>query len=276
MGELGIEEYLNAFLVRAGVRPAMLVQPADYGEATSSDPRTADVLAAIVSAFPDLILSRVAGETIVATRGYTEADVPTSAAMGRILGYPCADEYGGLDRSRPTMTIAVVATLRSGKEVQLWANVCRDDTHYAEAVRVAAAAQVALQAHGLVARVEALRTVNTPPAALIRLLLEGATLTESQQAEIIDCLWNLGLANASTYRYDFANPVHRGILIGLVAVYANDPLSPFFPLQERPEGAAVDAITVRLDGELEAIFERPVGRSRSRSRTRVTRRVRSH
>ena len=274
MGELGIEEYLNAFLVRAGVRPAMLVQPADYGEATSSDPRTADVLAAIVSAFPDLILSRVAGETIVATRGYTEADVPTSAAMGRILGYPCADEYGGLDRSRPTTTIAVVATLRSGKEVQLWANVCRDDTHYAEAVRVAAAAQVALQA--LVVRVEAVRTVNTPPAALIRLLLEGATLTESQQAEIIDCLWNLGLANASTYRYDFANPVHRGILIGLVAVYANDPLSPFFPLQERPEGAAVEAITARLDGEMAAILERPVGRSRSRSRTRVTRRVRSH
>jgi len=37
--DLNIDIILNCILVNEGVRPAMLVQPADYNEATHNDPK---------------------------------------------------------------------------------------------------------------------------------------------------------------------------------------------------------------------------------------------
>jgi hypothetical protein len=52
--KIGIENVLNSILVNENIRPAMLIQPADYGEATGNDPETKSIVNEIKTYFPDL------------------------------------------------------------------------------------------------------------------------------------------------------------------------------------------------------------------------------
>ena len=54
---IGIENIINLILVNEGVRPAMLLQPQDHGEATGADPKTKKILDAMKIEFPNLIYS---------------------------------------------------------------------------------------------------------------------------------------------------------------------------------------------------------------------------
>lgn len=257
--EIGIEEFLNAFLVNAGVRNAMLLQPTDYNETRSTDPISAGKLAAIAAAFPALIISTIRDETVISTRAYTEADIRSKADMGRVLGYPCGDEFEALRSDDPRIRIDIWITLTTGRRLQLFAYVCRSDNAaaFTTATHFAEAAKVAFQANpltaSLVARVEATSRTIFNEIYLMNRLLSGG-LREEHRDQVIDYIWNLGLENAGRYRYDFVNPVHRGIMIGLLSVSAHNPSVPFFPLQYRPEKAAVDEITANLDAELERVF----------------------
>ena len=45
--KIGIDNVLNVILVNENVRPAMLVQPADYDERTHNDPKTKSIIETI-------------------------------------------------------------------------------------------------------------------------------------------------------------------------------------------------------------------------------------
>ena len=49
--------FINLLLVKEGIRPAFLLQPADYGEATGKDEITSSILREIRKVFPDLKFS---------------------------------------------------------------------------------------------------------------------------------------------------------------------------------------------------------------------------
>ena len=51
--DLDIDIILNCILVNENVRPAMLVQPADYKEATHNDPKTKSIIEGIEKYFPE-------------------------------------------------------------------------------------------------------------------------------------------------------------------------------------------------------------------------------
>ena len=55
--ELGLGMVLNCILVQKGIRPAMLVQPADYKEATGNDMKTRTILRGIKKYYPELVQS---------------------------------------------------------------------------------------------------------------------------------------------------------------------------------------------------------------------------
>ena len=46
INKIGTNELINAILVENNVRPAMLIQPADYTEATGKDKKTKSILLA--------------------------------------------------------------------------------------------------------------------------------------------------------------------------------------------------------------------------------------
>jgi hypothetical protein len=105
-----------------------------------------------------------------------------------------------------------------------------------------------------------------PPKYLIQKLLSKSQLSISDQEETINYIWNLGLENANSYNYDFTNPVHRGIIVGLLSVYDNNPNEPFYPLQYRKESKAVDEIVAKWDGALQDIFKQKGGKRKQSTR----------
>ena len=49
---------------------------------------------------------------------------------------------------------------------------------------------------------------------------------------------------------DYANPVHRGMIIALLILYKNNPLSAFYPLQYHDEVDESDRINSMFESEL--------------------------
>lgn len=98
-----IENILNAILVKEGVRPAMLIQPADYGEATGTDKKTSSIVNAIIKLFPNLVSSDDYQDyqgTIISKQSYDGTDISLNR-MGEILGYPCFSDFETLNREEP-------------------------------------------------------------------------------------------------------------------------------------------------------------------------------
>ena len=274
---IGLDVYINCALVRAGLRNATLIQPADYKETFSTDPVTASKLKALKEEFPELIQSDIDGETIISKRPYKSSDIKTPADMGNILGFPCADEYTyTLEHpDEPNTGIEIIVNLKPGgntNSAQIFAYVCRDDRTFIQAQGFAAKAEIILKADAIIGKivssVTAKKSVTQPPKFLISKLLSNSALTEDEQAEVINYIWNLGLEGAPEYNVDFKNPVHRGILIGLLSNYDNNPIEPFYPLQYRPEGKKVDKITEKWDTELQGIFKQKGGRRLTKRKTR--------
>lgn len=260
---IGLDVYMNCVLVRDGLRNAMLIQPADYNEAMSSDPKTAAKLRSLKKAFPTLIQSDIRGETLISKKAYADAYIKTDADMGAILGFPCAGEFEyTLDHpDEPKTGINIEVNLKPGgndSSVQIVAYMCKDDKTYNDARVFATKAEKILKADvvvgKIVASVTALKNTMMPPKYLIAKLLSNKSLTEDDKQQIVNYIWNLSLENSPNYNFDFKNPVHRGILIGLLSIYDNNPLSPFYPLQYREEGDRVEEITAKWDGALHGIF----------------------
>ena len=273
INDIGLEVYINCKLVEKRVRNAMLIQPADYDEAISSDPKTASKLTAIKKVFPNLKLSNIAGETIVSLEQYSSKDVSTSEDMGKILDYPCADEYLHI-RTNPDdarFTISVRVNLKTGGNVQIFAFACRSEKHYLKTVDLAIRAEKVLKADPLlrvvVESVEAIIETVMSPKYLIEKLLDNEQLHENDIYQVRDYLWNLSLNN-TPYKYDFDNPVHRGIVIGLLSMYDNNPLEPFFPLQFRAEFQKVNMITLQWVNELNRIFAAKTIWKRKKNKTK--------
>lgn len=274
---IGLDVYMNCVLVRAGLRNAMLIQPANYNEAFSTDPVTAGKLKALKKAFPELIQSDIEGETIISKKTYTKDDIKTPEDMGKILGYSCANDYEyTLEHpDEPSTAINIEVFLKSGGNTnseKIIAYVCRNDRTYMDAIEFAANAEVILKADPVIGKIvdRVLASINDiiTPKFLISKLLSNNPLNDSEKAEVMNYIWNLDLEGTPEYNIDFKNPVHRGILVGLLSHYDNNPLEPFFPLQFRPEAKKVDEITRKWDTALKGIFAQAQHGGRKRGKTR--------
>ena len=266
---IGLEEYMNCVLVQADVRNAMLIQPADYSEAISTDPKTAAKLKALQVAFPELIQSKVEGdETLISKKPYTSENIRDNYTMGTILGFPCAAEYDYTltHPDEPRTGIDILVNLKPGgntETLQIISYICRSNKSYNDALTFAAKAEIILKANPVIGKIVDNVIVHTsnimPTNYFINELLYNRTLNEEDQDEIINKLLNISLEGADLYNYDFTNPVHRGILIGLLTFFNNNPLTPFYPLQYYYpyESKIVDEISANWDAEVQSIFADP-------------------
>ena len=244
VSEIGLDEYMNCVLVQSAVRPAFLIQPVDYREHTSNDPKTKRKLDAIKLAFPELIISIIHGEALVSKRAYVEEDFKKNQDMGEALGYPCAAdyEYTLTHKHEPDVTIHINAIMTDGTSLQILGNACKDDSKFAEFEALAAAAETALKADprltGKLASVLVKKNVTVPVKYLLQKLIDNRELNEDEEKNLRNQIWNMGWedGNAMTdYKYEFNNPVHRGILITLMTYVREDPMEPFYPLTRHAE-----------------------------------------
>ena len=263
---IGLEEFMNCVLVSHGVRPSMLIQPADYDERTSADKHTARILKGVLRYFPELKQTVIYEGILISKDTYDAKTIRDSKTVGKLLGYPCVDdyEYVHTHKNEPSMGIQIVVNLKPGGDkdrLQLMANICRNDATFAQSVAFAKKAEEILKADprvgSIVESVVAEKNVIIPVQSLIRKLIANMTLNDDELFEIRNSIFNMGFPNKRLMKYeiDYNNPVHRGILIGLLTYYENNPVSAFYPLQEHPEMGAVNHIMSAWEDELLHVFD---------------------
>lgn len=246
----------NLRLVQENVRPAMLIQPADYKEATGNDPRTKSILDSIRLRYPDLLLSEhyeTYQGILVSKKDYNGQDISLER-MGEILGYPCFREFHQIH----LYSIHVMVHTTNGM-VELFANGSTSDSIEAFQAFAEQATQV-LQDKSF-QRIEVVVHPLVPTQSLIDHILAQKELTLSELDHLQNVLFNFGFSfELQMYVMDhvqYHNPVHRGILLSLLVREKNDTLSPFFPLQKYPkQREQVDEITVAWEKDLIYLFEK--------------------
>jgi len=236
---------LNCILVNEDIRPAMLVQHANYGEYTHNDPKTKSILERIKEYFPDLVVSTDyainQGAIISKTTNYNGNRNISVTEMGRILGYPCFQDYVNIDEDEISYAISIIVKNTNGGEITLLANACKDLAKIEYFNILASKAQIAfgkeeykkfLNGFQVQSVYVASKTI-VPIKIIINKLLDNEELDENEKDIAINDATNFGFGDdlfdyfINKFQYD--NPIHKGILISLLLNLKYFILKPFNP-----------------------------------------------
>ena len=272
--QIGIENVLNAILVNENVRPAMLVQPANYNEATGKDPKTKSIIEAITKHFPTLLLSedyQTYQGVIISKTQYNSQEISLER-MGEILGYPCYKDFNAIDPTHISYSIDVYVKLKNSNEtIEIFSNICKDETNIEKFKTFAEKAKIALNKTEYKSILNGLEIDKVvveiekiiPTQAIINKLINNIQLQQDELNKVQNILFNFGFSmELQLYfleKFQYANPIHKGILLSLLTNEVNNTLSPFTPLQNYPEEKTqVYKIIETWEKELIDILERTI------------------
>lgn len=277
--KIGIENVLNSILVNENVRPAMLVQPADYKEATGKDPKTKFIVDAIKERFPDLIVSedyKTYQGVIISKTNYNDRIDISLERMGEILGYPCYQDFEKIDPDNISYSIDVYVKQKNRQTIQtqthlFFTNICKDADEikikefkeFADRAKTAFEKEeykdvlVGFEADKVVVEVNKI----VPTQIIINNLIENKTLDDDEVYKIKNILFNFGFSMELQFyfldNFQYTNPVHKGILLSLLVKEKHDTLTPFFPLQNYPvQSKEVDEITEAWEKDIISLLEK--------------------
>jgi hypothetical protein len=247
---LPIDIILNCILVNENVRPAMLVQPVDYKEVTHKCPKTKDIIEGIIKYFPNLILStdyeKYQG-VIISKIDYNGNKTISSKEMGKILGYPCYEDFTTIEHDKISYSIDIYVKTTQYNQIQILANKCKDETKLEEFNTLSNKAEKAFAKkeykeilNGIEVKevyVESLQ--NIPTQTIINKLLNNKNLEQRELYKVQNILFNFGFSMELEFYFiiyfQYNNPIHKGILLELLLKEKHNILSPFYPLQNYPE-----------------------------------------
>jgi hypothetical protein len=246
---LPITIILNCILVNENVRPAMLVQPADYKELIHSDPKTKAIIEGIKKYFPNFILTtdyeKYQG-VIISKIDYNGNKNIGTKEMGKILGYPCYEDFTIIEDDKISYVIEIYVKTTQYNQIQILANKCKDITKLPEFNSLANKAKHAFakkEYSELLNRFEVKDVYveisqNIPTQTIINKLLTNEKLEQAELDKVQNMLYNFGFSNELQFYFmiyfQYNNPIHKGILLELLLKEKYDILSPFYPLQNYP------------------------------------------
>jgi hypothetical protein len=250
-----VDVLLNCILVKERIRPAMLIQPQDYQEATGKDPKIKRIIESVKKLFPELLQSEHYNvyQGILISYDNFNGEHISLEDMGKILGYPCYAEFETLNRDEITYHLGVKAVLENDELAHLIANVCANNNKLPEFEAIAKAAEIVFKKeeyqHLLTQKVKSVIVTSTEivtTKSIINKIINKKKLSDADKGEIQNILYNFSFTMDFQFFFDdnfqYNNPVHMGILLSLLLNEQNDTLSPFYPLQFRPENRMVNLI----------------------------------
>ena len=273
--KIGVSEYINCILVESGIRNAMLIQSADYKERDHTDPITRSKLAAISDHFPNLIQSNLEYDTLISKNRYTKNSVNSDEKVGEILGYPCSKDFQyTLDHRNDEITYTMEIVVRFTDELKITdtaviTNVCKDTSMYPVMEQLAKEAERVLKINKSIG--SSIKSVvaeiysNIPPTYIIDKILKNVPLNEDEIDSLRGFIYNIGFPGIElqSYNYEYNNPIHQGVLLTLLSYYKNDPIEPFFPLQNYPEQhKQIDVHMENWQNDIIRILEASRGKTR--------------
>lgn len=270
MDEMGLDVLLNCILVDQNIRPAMMIQPADYGEATGDDPNTKKILASVHQRFPNLKQSShyEGYQGIIISHENFDGKVISQREMGRILGYPCYEDFIG-ETEDIEYSQSLCVNLPGYTKKCLMSNACKNNRHQSFMEQMAKKAQQVLQSYpgfeSIQVFVETKVLVSTT-MLIDKLLLRTVELNLDDKYSLLNDIANIGSVHnvplmtrlKSAIQYD--NPLHQGILVAILLNVKYNPCVIFYPMQlhEQAKDKMVEVISIgdQLIESVCTVFER--------------------
>jgi hypothetical protein len=240
--KLGLYNLINLILVKERIRPAFLLQPQDKGNENIKE-----IIKSIKHYFPELIHSNdysINQGTIISYEDFNRREISLNE-MGRILGYPCHEDYEEIDHiNDDTYNADIIVNMESGNNITLISNKCLNETKKPKFQKIANRIKDVLQKEeyteiledrviDVIVDFEDNRSINV----VIEKIINNKKLNENDIDMITEILYNLGFEDneemESNIQYN--NHIHRGIILGLLVYFKNDLLRPFYPLQSHPK-----------------------------------------
>jgi hypothetical protein len=239
--EIGLYNLLNLILVKERVRPAFLLQPQDKG-----NENIREIINVIKEYFPELIHSKdysIYQGILISYEDLNGKEISLNE-MGRILGYPCYEDYEEIDHiNDDTYTAEIIVNMESGDDVSLINNKCLNESKKPEFQKIVNRIKDVLQKEeytemlgdrviDVIVNFEENRSINI----VIEKLTNNKKINKIEIEMITEILYNLGFEDNTEMESNiqYNNPIHKGIILGLLVYFKNDLLRPFYPLQSHP------------------------------------------
>ena len=239
--EIGLYNLINLILVKERIRPAFLLQPQDKGNENIDE-----IINIIKIYFPELIHSTDYSiyQGIIISYEDFNGEIISLSKMGKILGYPCYKDYEKIDYiNDDSYTADIIVNMESGNNISIINNKCLNESNKPTFQKIANMIKVILQKEEYVKMLgdmvinvnvifEDIYSINI----VINKLIDNKKLNERDIDMINEILYNLGFEdNIEMERnIQYNNPIHRGIILGLLIYSNNDLLKPFYPIQSYP------------------------------------------
>jgi hypothetical protein len=242
---------INLLLVENEIRPALLVQPVDYGESVGSDKITKSILIKIKKWFPRLIHSEkysgIYQGIIISKKSYNDNTIHSNE-MGKILGYPCYKDFDLIDREEEHFSLCIYVYLKDGQAINVLVNVCQDISLKPEFELLAEKIVTFLVSHNLYRKIISNVGVVVESIALLTRIIDNVKNNmKFDKDAVLDVIYNLGFSNELQFVcsrvFAFDNEHHRGILLALLLMDKNFILDSFVPLLNYP-GADLEFLHV--------------------------------
>ena len=264
---------LNSILVKEDIRPAFMVQTIDYGELNINEPITKSILTEIKELFPEYIYS-YDQQGIIISKSYNNnpnPDDPSSLSsrdLGKILGYPCYEYNKYENEDDDTLFTISIRAITETKKIELFTNASENTYKLNEFEDIAKEANDAFKRNNDILEEKGIKIENVEVSvkkivsmdSIITKLSKNIELDEDDYYRIKNVFYNMDFSedfNDDFIYFDEYNPVHRGILIGILLTEKNDVLSPFYPLTDYPlHYIKVKKITAKLEKNLIKIFKK--------------------
>ena len=251
------EVLVNVILVKDDVRPAYLLQFANYDEYNNKGIITSSLANEAKQLFPELILSTdyiINQGTIISKKDYNGRNDIDLDKMGEILGYNdyCKKKFTLIDREIDNHYIEFYYKIRGEERKNLFTVVC-DKVESEEIINCnnfVVKAKNSLQDEnnkkylfGLVVDDVSYEIKNDVSAhTLFNKLLNNKDLSDEDLMELDNMLlYNFYMIEQEECSYRFKkllqknNPAHHAILLTLLNFFINDILETFYPSTNHPK-----------------------------------------
>ena len=233
--KIGLSEYINCVLVNENVRNAMMIQAIDYREISHLDPITRGKLLHISEYFPDLKISPLElGNVIISKNIYKHVD--SSETLGKILGYPCAEEFKDTEELEYGISIDVIF---KASTLTIIAMRSKTDKYVPILTTFSKKSLEVLKRDSIIGSIVddviVVAEKDISVDYLIDKLICQGNFTDNETDAIQNILFNLNFSNDFIiYDFQYKNPIHIGILCTLLNQFKNDPVMAFSPLHKFP------------------------------------------
>lgn len=252
--EIGLNEYINAVLVQNDGRPAFMIQPSDYNEKKKTDKITLKKLENIKKYFPDLYQLKTGWGIIISKKKLNSKSITNDKDVGKVLGYPCYKDFSReQNENEQLITYDIIIKLKNKRgligystHIILFSDVCKDTISYKEHLEMKNKIESILKKDDIIGKlldsVLLNEDTNIPPGHIILTLQNNKKITENEKGDIIHYIYNMGFSDKIQKiirNMDINTSFNRGVITTLLAYYIDNPLEPFYPLQNHPENPLV-------------------------------------